>query len=436
VDRTAGKDSGETAAGPTAVQQSWTRAARSDLPASADTRASPPGGEAAQQRAATLAPSDTKGSSLYVHIPFCVTKCHYCDFYSLPADGEPIDATVDVLLREAELRAPEHPLTVFLGGGTPSLLSEVQLQRLLRGLDGLTGFRASACEVTAECNPESLDHSKVACLLEHGVTRLSIGFQSLHEEALAVFGRAHTVRDSFAAYAAARAAGATNVNVDFIYAYPGLDSSQWRTDLARIAELRPEHVSAYNLTFEQETPFRRWLEQGRLQASSEDVELEQFWDTRAQLAAAGLHAYEISNFARSGRECEHNQRYWRNADYVGIGPSAVSHVEGTRRGNARSRPAWHKAVLEHGARADWEERLAPEQRLSETWWLGLRTRQGIEPATARRIAGLAESSDRCEQIALGLERDGFLAREGAAFVLTVRGLPLADALAKRFLAPA
>ena len=393
-----------------------------------------PGGGPAEHAGAGEAALASTQPSLYVHVPFCVTKCHYCDFYSLPAQGEPISATVDALLVEAEQRATPRPPTVFLGGGTPSLLSVTELARLLDRLDDLTGFRASAVEVTVECNPESLDEEKAACLLEHGATRVSIGFQSLHERTLELFGRAHTVDDSFRAYAAARAAGARNVNVDFIYAHPELTSEQWTRDLARIATLEPEHVSAYNLTFEEDTPFRRWLEQGRLQRSSEDVELEQFWTTRARLAASGLHAYEISNFARSGRECVHNERYWRNADYVGIGPSAVSHVAGLRRGNARSRAKWSADVEQRGCAAEWEERLAPRARLGETWWLGLRTRRGVEPARARALAGFDSGEDPCERAALDLARDGFLeAREGR-YALSARGLPLADALARRFLA--
>lgn len=372
--------------------------------------------------------------SLYVHVPFCVTKCHYCDFYSLPADGEPIDATVGALLREAELRAPAEPPTVFLGGGTPSLLSTQQLERLLGGLDAACGFRRSAAEVTVECNPESLDAEKAACLLAHGATRLSIGFQSLHDATLELFGRAHSVADSFRAFEAARAAGARDVNVDFIYAHPQLSSAQWRADLERVVALGSEHVSAYNLTFEEDTPFRRWLEQGRLAKQSEDVELEQFWSTRERLAAAGLHAYEISNFARTEHECIHNERYWRNADYVGIGPSAVSHEHGVRRGNARSRAKWYADVVERDSSAAWEERLEPRARLGETWWLGLRTRRGVVPAAARATARFTADEDPCEVAAHVLERDGFLERRGDAFALSARGLPLADALAQRFLA--
>jgi oxygen-independent coproporphyrinogen-3 oxidase len=372
--------------------------------------------------------------SLYVHVPFCVTKCHYCDFYSLPADGEPIDATVDALLREAEQRAPAAPPTVFVGGGTPSLLSIAQLERLFDRLDELTGFRASALEVTVECNPESLDAEKAACLLARGATRISIGFQSLHDATLELFGRAHSVADSFRAFEAARSAGANDVNVDFIYAHPELSSAQWRADLERVVALGSEHVSAYNLTFEEDTPFRRWLEQGKLARHSEDIELEQFWSTRARLAAAGLHAYEISNFARAGRECVHNERYWRNADYVGIGPSAVSHVDGMRRGNARSRAKWNADVLERAACAAWEERLEPRARLGETWWLGLRTRRGVVPSLARATAQFEQREDPCEAAAHALARDGFLEQHGERFALSERGLPLADALAQRFLA--
>lgn len=374
------------------------------------------------------------GTPLYVHLPFCAAKCHYCDFYSVPAEGHDRGAMVDAILAEARLRAPRHPSLVFLGGGTPSLLDRDELARLLDGLDAICGWRASSAETTAECNPESLDRDKAAALLALGVSRLSIGFQSLDPQTLQLFGRVHGVDDSFAAYEAARAAGAANVNIDLIYAVPGQDPEQWQRDLARVLDLGPDHVSAYNLTFEEETVFRRWLEQGKLKKQDEESELRFFVETRAALAARSLEPYEISNFAKRGRECRHNLNYWRNGEYVGLGPSAVSKTGTRRSGNIKAIGAYVRAALEGARPQAWEETPTALQRLAETWWLGLRTRDGLSAAEARERAACDVDDSAFIAQAESLREHGLLDLHEETWTLGARGLPLADAIAKRFLA--
>lgn len=374
------------------------------------------------------------GTPLYVHLPFCAAKCHYCDFYSVPAEGHDRGAMVDAILAEARLRAPRHPSLVFLGGGTPSLLERDELARLLDGLDAICGWRASSAETTAECNPESLDRDKAAALLALGVSRLSIGFQSLDPQTLQLFGRVHAVEDSFAAYEAARAAGAANVNIDLIYAVPGQDPEQWQRDLARVLDLGPDHLSAYNLTFEEETVFRRWLEQGKLKQQDEESELRFFVETRAALAARGLEPYEISNFARRGRECRHNLNYWRNGEYVGLGPSAVSKTGTRRSGNIKAIGAYVRAALEGTRPEAWEETPTALQRLAETWWLGLRTRDGLSAAQARERAACDVDDSAFIAQAESLREHALLDFHEETWTLGARGLPLADAIAKRFLA--
>jgi oxygen-independent coproporphyrinogen-3 oxidase len=375
----------------------------------------------------------SEGTPLYVHLPFCAAKCHYCDFFSVPAEGQDRGANLAAIVREAELYAPRNPRTVFVGGGTPSLLSIPELQRFFDALERITGFRSSATEVTAECNPESLDRDKARALLDLGVTRLSIGFQSLSNEVLHFFGRVHTAEQSFAAFESARAAGARDLNVDLIYAVPGQSPESWEHDLARVLALGSEHLSAYNLTFEEETVFRRWLEKGRIEKASEDVELAHFDITREQTAAAGLEAYEISNFARSGRRCRHNVNYWENGPYLGVGPSAVSKTGATRGGNLKAIVPYNRRVLDQGDARTWEETPTPRERLLETWWLGLRLSDGLTAADARRRADFQEVADPALPIARALVADGLVAEVGERFRLTARGLPLADYVAKRFL---
>jgi len=373
------------------------------------------------------------GTPLYVHVPFCAAKCTYCDFYSLTAEGQDLPGTLDLLLAEAERRAPRRPRTVFLGGGTPSYYEVGELARLLDGLERHSAFRASAVEVTCECNPESLDLEKARALRELGVDRLSIGVQSLDARILGLFGRVHDADQGLAAFDAARTAGFERVSVDLIYGVPGQELGAWRRDLARIAALRPDHVSAYQLTYEEGTPLFAQLAGGAFERLSEDEELAFFQATHGDLGAAGLEAYEVSNFATTGQQCLHNLNYWQNGPYVGIGPSAVSKLGATRFGNPRSLAPWRAAIQAGRPACAWEETPDPRVRLAETWWLGLRTRDGVDPEGARGRAGLA-SADPTEGVVGELLQQGFLERAGQRLRLTRRGWPVADAVARRFLA--
>lgn len=391
----------------------------------------------AQPKAAALAQAD-EGVALYVHLPFCAAKCHYCDFFSVPDAGQDIEGMIDAMLIEAKLRAPQRPRTVFIGGGTPSLLSVPQLTRFLDGLDAVTGWRDSATEVTAECNPESLDEDKAKALLDLGVPRLSIGFQTLDNKTLELFGRVHSVDESFRAFEAARQAGIEHLNLDMIYAVPDQTAEDWSRDLSRVLDLGPEHLSAYNLTFEEDTRFKRWLDQGKLAKSPEQAELDMFHATRELTAAAGLPAYEISNHGRPGEECAHNVGYWHNAQYVGIGPGAVSKVGQARAGNPRSIQPYLRRIRAAGHATDWREDPDAHARLAETWWLGLRLAEGVGAAGARAISGFSEDlEDPAVPIADNLVDQGFLATfdtdDGKRYGLTDTGLPLADAVARQFL---
>lgn len=367
-----------------------------------------------------------------MHLPFCAAKCHYCDFFSVPDAGQDIDGMIAAILAEARERAPVSPRTLFLGGGTPSLLSATQLATVLDGLDEITGWRSSATEVTAECNPESLDEAKARALLGLGVERISIGFQSLDDETLALFGRVHSVDDSFRAYDAARDAGVRHVNIDMIYAVPGQSAESWSRDLDRVLDLEPDHLSAYNLTFEEDTRFKRWLDRGVLTRSDEDTELAMLAATRSRTAARGLSAYEISNHARPGEECGHNVNYWRNGEYVGLGPGAVSKIVGARAGNPRSIAPYVRAVAREGHATHWREDPAPDARLGETWWLGLRLAEGVHPEEAKHRAGFT-GEDPTTTIVEELIGHGLLAAADGRIRLTERGLPLADAVARKFL---
>jgi len=376
------------------------------------------------------------GTPLYVHLPFCAAKCHYCDFFSVPDAGQDVDGMLATMMTEIRRRAPLRPRTVFLGGGTPSLLSIPQLRQFLDGLHAHTGFRDSAVEVTAECNPESLDLDKARAMLDLGVNRLSIGFQALDQGALELFGRVHEVDDSFRAFEAAREAGLGSINIDLIYAWPDQTLEGWVADLERVLALEPEHLAAYNLTYEEGTRFTTWLEDGRLKKSPEDLELALFETVRGAAKERGMDAYEVSNYSTNGRQCLHNLNYWANGPYVGVGPSAVSFTHLRRAGNPRGLNSYRRAVERGGDPAAWDEMLEPAARLAETWWLGLRLKDGVDPVQARTAARFPEAGDDpCVRQARRLEGLGLLEELNGRFRLTERGLPLADGVAKELLVP-
>jgi oxygen-independent coproporphyrinogen-3 oxidase len=375
-----------------------------------------------------------EGTPLYIHVPFCEAKCPYCDFFSIAGEGQDVRGSLDALLVELERRAPVSPRTIFIGGGTPSWLTISQLTELFEALQKKTGFRDKTQEVTVECNPESLSPEKAKALVELGATRLSIGFQSLRPETLKFFGRVHGVEESIAAYEAARAANPRGVSIDLIFGAPGQTPREWGEDLDQILALRPDHISCYALTFEEGTQFTRWLKSGRIQQMPTEEELALFQLTRDRLLTGGYEAYEVSNFSLKGQQCGHNINYWLNGPYVGIGPGAVSHVDGMRFGNPRALEGWRRAAVGGEDPTSWSEKLEPKHRLAETWWLGMRLSAGVDPVAARTLAGVDPEDDPCLPIAKRLAIEGLLFEKESRWCLTPRGLELADAISKEMLA--
>ena len=375
-----------------------------------------------------------KGTPLYVHLPFCVHKCPYCDFFSVVGKGEDHDGFLETLLAEAEVRAPEAPSTVFFGGGTPSYFTEPQLERLLARLNDITGFASSATEVTAECNPESLNLEKAQLMRSLGVNRLSVGVQSLNPVTLEFFERPHTPGQALAAVGAVKAAGYERWSADLIHGAPMESPDDIRHNIMSVINLGADHISAYGLTYEPGTPLHARLERGAFAAQDEDQELENLRVARQVLTDSGLGGYEVSNFSTSGQECVHNLNYWANGPYVGIGPSAASHVERTRSGNARSLARWSRSVHQEGSKPLYTETLEPLERLGETWWLGLRLARGVSPAEAAATAGWT-GKDPTAPIQQKLMADGLLECHEGRVRIPESALALADHIGKQFLAP-
>jgi len=326
--------------------------------------------------------------SLYVHIPFCETKCPYCDFNSFAVAGRDVDGYLDALSRECDARGlPRDPATIFIGGGTPTVVEPRQLERYLAGL--LRDVRPDASrEFTVEANPGSLTAEKVGILRSFGVNRLSIGAQSFFDRHLRTLGRVHGAAQIEEAYGLARDGGIEQVNLDFIFAVPGLTVREWVETLARAAALGPDHLSCYALIFEPGTEFFARRAAGSMRPADERVELAMFRLTERVLRRRGYLRYEISNFARPGRECRHNLVYWRNESYLGVGAGAHSHLGGERLANERNLARYAASVRERGDAIVMRERLSAEGAAREAVVLGLRTAEGVDLDRVARRYGI------------------------------------------------
>jgi oxygen-independent coproporphyrinogen III oxidase len=373
---------------------------------------------------------------LYVHIPFCFHKCHYCDFYSITRQGpQRMARFVDLILMEADRWADSParllPRTVFFGGGTPSLLPLDDMRRLLGGLRERIDL-SQVDEWTVEVNPATASLEYCRILHEMGVDRLSFGAQSFDPAELKVLERHHDPRDVHRSIEIARQAGFSRLNVDLIYAIPGQDLASWSKSLDAAISLRTPHISCYGLTYEPNTPMTVRKRLGHFRAAEESLELEMLRHTRARLGEAGYSPYEISNYAVPGEECRHNLLYWDGGNYVGLGPSAASHVEGWRWKNRPHLREWEEAVGAGSLPAAELERLPSEQRRGEWLMLRLRLAEGVKFAEYARRFGRDARADYADVI----ERLGKLRLidlDAGALRLSETGIPVADAIAGEFL---
>ncbi len=381
---------------------------------------------------------DREIGALYVHIPFCFHKCHYCDFYSITRQtAGRMEQFVDRLLAEAgqwqngSRGVSLRPKTVFFGGGTPTLLPLDAMRRLIRGLRRRFDF-SQVCEWTIEANPATLNTEYARMLRDEGVDRLSFGAQSFDPAELKLLERHHDPSDVGRSIENARAAGFTRLNVDLIYAIPGQTLTSWAASLEEAVALGVDHVSCYNLTYESNTPMAVRKRLGHFQALSESAELEMFHFTRQRLQQAGFAAYEISNFARPGQDCRHNLVYWNGGDYLGFGPSAAAHVSGWRWKNRAHLGEWETAVDAVSLPAGDVEHLDPHQRAGELAMLQLRLCDGLRFDAFGSIG--IDAAKVFARTLSELARQGLLDLTGSGARLTARGLEIADAIGGEFLA--
>jgi len=380
-----------------------------------------------------------RAEGLYVHIPFCFHKCHYCDFYSITRQTpERMEAFVDRLLAEAgfwaNIQQVTGPIrTVFFGGGTPSLLPMPAMRRLIAGLRSrfdLSGVQ----EWTIECNPATVSGDYCRMLRDAGVDRLSFGAQSFHKTELATLERHHDPEDVSRSLDLARAAGFERLNIDLIYAISGQTLADWEDNLEQAIALETTHLSCYGLTFESNTPIAVKKRLGLMHEVEESIELQMLHHTRKRLAAANRPAYEISNYAAPGQECQHNLVYWTGGNYIALGPSGSSHIEGHRWRNRPHLGEWETSIDAGRLPAVEHEILSPARRAGELAMLLLRLSGGLIYDDYSARTGIDARSVYASTVD-NLRSMGLLDVDAHAIRLSEKGLNVADAVAGEFLLP-
>lgn len=388
--------------------------------------------------------------SIYIHIPFCVRKCLYCDFLSATAGEGEIGSYVNLLLLEIKKQSifygGHRVISIFLGGGTPSLLPAKETGRILEQITENFSVTADA-EITVECNPGTVTAEKLKNYITYGINRLSIGLQSTDDEELARIGRIHGYRDFLETYALAREAGFHNINIDIMAALPAQSVDSYRKTLERVVKLSPEHISSYSLILEENTQL--YVNQSSYTFPTEDEDRKMYELTGKYLAEAGYRRYEISNYAKEGFACRHNQVYWRRGDYAGFGLGASSMVENVRWKNPEEHAAYavyvqnmeernpgqtgtDRAARMKRAGADEVTILTVEEQMEEFMFLGLRLMEGVDVGEFQRIFGKSIEEVYGKQIA-ELEAQGVLRRAGERLSLTPRGIDVSNVIFAEFL---
>ena len=369
---------------------------------------------------------------LYVHVPFCKTKCPYCDFNTYQGIENLIEPFLHALITEIECwgKTLTYPLvkSVFFGGGTPSYLPQGYIEQILLAIQ--SSFQVSPdAEISIEANPGDLDAAACVSILKQGVTRLSIGVQSLDNDLLNLLGRRHHASDAVNAFQTARQAGFNNVNLDLMYGLPNQSIEQWRKTLSSLIDLTPEHISLYALTIEEGTPMHRWSTEGKIPEPDSDLAADMYQHARETLATAGYHHYEISNWSIPKLECKHNLVYWQNGPYLGVGPGAHSRLGNWRFWSVLSPRDYNtkasnwktigvqptrdlvESDLENVPTLGGWEYLSTETTCSETMFLGLSLLDGLNLTEASALVGVDLAKrfqpriQECIQLGL-LEQDG------------------------------
>lgn len=377
---------------------------------------------------------------LYLHIPFCVKKCNYCDFFS--ASGTPkeqadyVSAMIQEIQSYQELSGEYEVQTIFLGGGTPSLLTPEQIEQIFNAIYHTFSVNENA-EITMEMNPGTVDIEKLRAMKAAGVNRLSIGLQSAQNEELKMLGRIHTYEEFLETWRLTEQAGFKNRNIDLMSALPGQTMESYEDTLSKVLALEPEHISAYSLILEEGTVFYDWYEKGKLDRGawklpSEEEEYAMGELTIQRLAEAGMHRYEISNYAKPGKECRHNLGYWDRVEYLGIGAGSSSLIKGERFDHIRDRKAYIEKIRNGESILIDREILSVESQMEEFMYLGLRKIEGVSRTDFQNYFG-KNVDDVYGEILDKLEEEQLLEFSGDRIRLTHRGMDVSNCVLAEFL---
>ncbi len=371
---------------------------------------------------------------VYLHIPFCRSKCRYCDFTSFAGQEELMASYVAALIKEIKLQSAvlsDYVVdTIFFGGGTPTLVGAAMVHEILEALARYYRIDPQA-EITVEGNPATVEQREPALLRRAGVNRFSLGAQSFNEKLLRVLGRIHNSDDVLRTYENLRSAGFANINLDLIYGVPYQTHAAWLADLQKAILLKPEHLSLYGLQLEEGTPLERDVIQGRLSEPDEDETARMYISADALAVESGYHHYEISNFAMPGRECRHNLKYWHYQPYIGFGCAAHSFVAGVRTANVASLADYMERMAKGQTAAIAQEHICGSEEISEYAMLAFRTSKGVNEAEFRRRFG-TELNLMMPKVEDFLH-EGLLVRENGAVRMTPKAWQISNFILARIL---
>ncbi len=371
----------------------------------------------------------------YLHIPFCVQICHYCDFNKIFIHQQPVDEYLQSMKKEmihTTTRFKDYEMeTIFVGGGTPTSLNEQQLQTFLSDVNEVLGNR-SLKEFTVEANPEQTTKEKIAVLKENGVNRLSVGVQAFQSSLLKKLGRTHNKEDIYSTVREAKKAGIENMSIDLMFGLPGQTMDMFKESVDEALALDVPHISSYSLQIEKKTVFYNLAQKGKLTLPEQELEAAMYEYLIEALDKKGFKQYEISNFAIPGFESKHNLQYWNNNEYFGIGAGAHSYVEGTRRRNAVPLKQYMNLVAEHGFPYIEEHQVPLSEKMEEEMFMGLRKQEGVSDTTFMSRYGRSMFDIYKEPIQRLIQK-GWLEQREDTLVLTKDGRPLGNEVFQEFI---
>lgn len=371
-----------------------------------------------------------KPTSAYVHIPFCTQICYYCDFSKVFIKNQPVDAYLQALIREFRSYDITELRTLYIGGGTPTSISAVQLDYLLTELIRDLNLNTLE-EFTIEANPGDLTVDKIEVLQKSAVNRVSLGVQIFNDKHLKRIGRSHNEAQIYSTIDALKTAGFQNISIDLIYALPGQTMDDVRSNVAKALSLNIPHLSLYSLILEHHTVFMNKMRRGKLHLPTEDLEAEMFEYIISEMERNGFEHYEISNFTKPGFESRHNLMYWENVEYYGVGAGASGYLDGIRYRNRGPIQHYLKGVSEGNARLS-EEVLSKNEMMEEELFLGLRKKEGVSIGKFEQKFGTSFEK-RYGQIVQELQSDGLLKENNGFIQMTKKGLFLGDTVAEKFI---